>query len=294
MLKTGEFAALGAALCWTICSIAFESASRKTGSLPVNFLRIFIAFIFMGIILSFKKISFIPIEATNNAWFFLSVSGIIGFVIGDQLLFKSFTIIGSKIAMIIMTFVPPCTVILGSIFLNEYLTTYKLLAIAITIIGILIVILNKKTDFKLDNKKKHIGFLFAFIGAVSQASGMILAKTGLENIEAYTGTQIRLIGGLIGFIPLILFTRSYKNIINAIKNIPAFKTILFGTVITLIGVMLSLVSIQNTYTGISATLMAVSPIMMIPATYIAFKQKTNFIEILGASIGLIGIAILFN
>lgn len=295
MLKIGEFSALITAVCWTICAIAFESASKKTSALAVNFLRLFIAFLVIGLILVFKSSHFIPYQLSSNAWIYLSISGIIGFVLGDQLLIKSFTMIGSKLAIIIMTLVPPTTAVLGFIFLDEVLSLVKVLGITITICGILVVILNKKSNFMLNTNKKYLGYFYAFIGAISQATGIILSKFGLEGIDAISATQIRLSAGLLVFIPILLISKNYKLIIEAVKNRVAFNHILIGTVVgPIIGVVLSLVSIQYTKTGIAATLMAVSPILMIPATVIAFKQKTNYIEIIGALVGLAGIAILFN
>ena len=38
MIGRGEIAALGAAGCWTVSSLAFESASKRVGSLAVNVL----------------------------------------------------------------------------------------------------------------------------------------------------------------------------------------------------------------------------------------------------------------
>lgn len=295
MFRIGEFSALITAVCWTICSIAFESASKKTSALAVNFLRLFIAFLVIGLFLFFRSSHFVPYELPANSWIYLSISGIIGFVLGDQLLIKSFTMIGSKLAIIIMTLVPPATAILGFIFLKEVLSFVKVLGIVITIAGILVVILNKKSNFMINTNKRYLGYFYAFIGAISQATGIILSKFGLEGIDAISATQIRLSAGLLAFIPILLISKNYKLIIDAVKNRVAFNHILIGTVVgPIIGVVLSLVSIQYTKTGIAATLMAVSPILMIPATVIAFKQKTNYLEILGALIGLTGIAILFN
>lgn len=36
----GEIAALATAICWTVTAVCFESASKKVGSLAVNFIRL--------------------------------------------------------------------------------------------------------------------------------------------------------------------------------------------------------------------------------------------------------------
>jgi len=45
----GELAALLTAVFWTITALAFESASRKVGSLSVNLLRLVTAFVFLSV-----------------------------------------------------------------------------------------------------------------------------------------------------------------------------------------------------------------------------------------------------
>ena len=97
----GEIAALGTALSWTITAMAFEVASKRLGAITVNLLRLFLAFIFLGILNWFVRGTFLPLDASSHAWIWLSVSGLIGFVLGDLFLFQSFTIVGSRVSMLI-------------------------------------------------------------------------------------------------------------------------------------------------------------------------------------------------
>ncbi|MDD3079150.1 MAG: hypothetical protein PHH37_08605 [Paludibacter sp.] len=45
----GEFAGLGVAVCWTMSALFFEKAGNRIGSLSVNFIRLFLAIIFLGL-----------------------------------------------------------------------------------------------------------------------------------------------------------------------------------------------------------------------------------------------------
>src|SRR5512145_1229191 len=127
----GELAALLVAVFWAITALAFESASRKVGSLPVNIIRLVIGMLFLTLLNFVIRGMPLPADASAHNWIWLSVSGFIGFVIGDFFLLKSFTIIGSWFAMLIMTLAPPMAAIFGWIILDEHLS---MLAIA----GILI------------------------------------------------------------------------------------------------------------------------------------------------------------
>ena len=103
----GEFSALLVAVFWAVSALAFESASKSIGSLPVNIIRLVLAMLFLSIFSQIKFGYFFPLHASHNQWIWLSLSGFIGFVFGDLCLFKAFTVIGSRYSMLIMTLAPP-------------------------------------------------------------------------------------------------------------------------------------------------------------------------------------------
>ncbi|WP_291857534.1 EamA family transporter, partial [Marinilabilia sp.] len=103
----GELAALVTAICWTATSMAFESAGKKVGSLSVNLIRLLMALVLLGIFTTITRGHFWPVAAGIHAWFWLSLSGLVGFVIGDLLLFQAFVVIGARVSMLIMALTPP-------------------------------------------------------------------------------------------------------------------------------------------------------------------------------------------
>ena len=60
-----------------------------------------------------------------------------------------------------------------------------------------------------------------------------------------------------------------------------------------LGVSFSLLAVQNTQAGIAATLMAISPVLIIAPAIILFKEKVNWKEVLGAVITVGGIMLFF-
>ena len=85
----GEIAALLTALCWTITAMAFESAGKRVGALSLNLIRLVIGLVFLSIYNGFVNGEIFP-TATNYQWFWLALSGLIGFVLGDLFLFRAF------------------------------------------------------------------------------------------------------------------------------------------------------------------------------------------------------------
>ena len=222
---TGEIAALGVAICWTLSALFFQKAGDKIGSLSVNIIRLSMAFVFLGITTLFTRGLFLPTDATMHQWLWLGLSGIIGFFLGDLFLFKSYSVIGSRTAALIMSFAPMLTAIIGWFFLDEKLTGMNILAIVISLTGIVIAIANKKMRLNIPFK----GFMLAFGGATGQALGIILSKKGMGDYDPVAATQIRAIFGLISFVALITFLGRWGKIREAARHKSGMRSVVVGS-----------------------------------------------------------------
>jgi drug/metabolite transporter (DMT)-like permease len=291
----GEFAALFTAFCWTATALAFESASNRVGSIAVNLIRLLLAFIFLSLFSLFTRGMILPFDASSSAWIWLSISGLVGFVLGDFFLFESYTIIGSRISMLIMTLVPPITALISWFMLGETMTLFNLIGMALTISGIVLVIFKREIgEMKFSINHSLKGILFAFIGAVGQAVGLVFSKVGMGSYNAFAATQIRIITGVIGFAIVISIWKKWRNVGEAVKNAPAMKRIFTGSVFgPFLGVSFSLYAVQHTSAGIASTIMAIVPILIIPPSLIFMKQKVTVKEIIGAIISVGGVALFF-
>jgi drug/metabolite transporter (DMT)-like permease len=291
----GVFAALSAALCWTVTAVAFESAGKKVGSISVNLIRLVFAFILLSIFNLFTRGMILPIDASGSTWIWLSISGIIGFVIGDLFLFQAYVEIGSRISMLLMSTVPPITAITGFLIMGERITSLGIIGMITTIIGIALVILTKgSTDKKVKFSHPIKGLIYAFIGALGQAFGLVFSKFGMGSYNPFAATQIRIIAAIIGFSIVISVTRNWGKLYIAFKDTKAMKHISVGSFFgPFIGVSLSLLAVQHAPTGIVSTITSITPILLIPVSIIMFKEKIYSKEILGALISLIGISLLF-
>ena len=291
----GEFAALLVAFFWTITALAFESASRRLGSLAVNLLRLIIGFIFLSIFVLFYRGMILPLDASGENWLWLTLSGLVGFVFGDLFLFKSYTIIGSRFAMLIMTLVPPVTAFFGWLIMGEKLKPMHYLGMALTFTGIAMAIFNRNgKGEKLSLKLAPSGILYAFGGAVGQALGLVLSKKGLTDYDPFAATQIRIITGIIGFAVLVTVMKRWNNIREALLNKAGMKTLSLGAFFgPFLGVSFSLVAVKFTEAGIASTIMALVPIFIIAPAVMLYKEKVTAAEITGAIISVAGVALFF-
>lgn len=291
----GEIAALITAVCWTITATAFELAGKKVGSLSVNYIRLLIAFVLIGLFTTVTRGMFLPLDATSKAWFWLSLSGLIGFVIGDLFLFQAYVEIGSRISMLIMALVPPITGLLGYITMGELLTALNLIGMSITISGIALVVLVRNPEGKTLKFSHSVkGISYAFIGALGQSLGLILSKIGMGNYNPFAATQIRIISGIIGFTVAFFVMKRWDKLKEAIKNKNAMKYISLGSVFgPFLGVSFSLLAIQHTTTGVASTITSIVPVLIIPSSIFILKEKVYPKEIFGAVITVVGVSLLF-
>jgi drug/metabolite transporter (DMT)-like permease len=291
----GEFAALLTAFFWTVTSLAFESAANKIGSLTVNIIRLVIGLTFLSIYNIISRGILFPFDASAYNWIWLSLSGLIGFVFGDLFLFKSYTVIGSRFSMLIMTLVPPITALFSWIMIGEKLRFLHLIGMTLTLSGIALAIFSRNgKGEKLSLKLAPKGIMFALGGVVGQALGLVLSKIGLTDYDPFAATQIRVIAGIIGFSILITFMSRWGSVFQGLTNRPGLGLTTLGAFFgPFLGVSFSLVSVKYTEAGIASTIMALVPVLIIAPAVVLYRQKVTFAEILGAIISVAGVAVMF-
>lgn len=286
----GEVAGLSVSVCWTMSALYFEKAGTRIGSLSVNIIRLFLAVVFLGLTTFITRGLLLPLDATPYQWFWLGLSGFIGFYLGDMVLFKSYSVIGARTAALIMSLAPMMTAVIGWFFLDETLTFKNILAILISVGGIMIAIVNRNVRLNIPLK----GFLLAFGGALGQAVGLILSKKGMGEYDAVAATQIRAIFGLVSFAVMITVMGRWGKISLALKDRKGMKGVTVGAFFgPFIGVALSLFAIQHTKTGIASTLMALVPVFIIWPSAVMFDEKIKPQHIIGAVVSMIGVSLFF-
>ena len=202
----GEFAALLTTLFWTITALAFETASKRIGSMHVNLLRLGLATLLLSVFSFFYRGLLLPLDADIHTWIWLAVSGIVGFIIGDYCLFRAYVITGARVAMLMMTLAPVFAAFTAWIMLGEVMSGKSMLAMIITLSGIALVIFTRTQNSSsgvAKNKRKYSmsypikGVVFGIIAAAGQGVGLVLSKFGMRNYDPFAASHIRVITGFI-------------------------------------------------------------------------------------------------
>lgn len=291
----GETAALLTAFCWAANALLFEDAGKRVGSIAVNLIRLFLGLLFLSVFTWVGRGRLLPLDASMHSWLWLSLSGLVGVVLGDLMLFEAFVVAGARVSMLVMCLVPVLTAIISWVLLAETMVPLEIAGMIVTITGVGLVIFERQNGSRLW-KFRHpvVGVLLAFGGAVGQAVGLVLSKFGMQDYNAFAATQIRLIAGCAGFIPLVFIMRKWEKIFSACKNKTALRNIAAGSFTgPFLGISLSLLALQYTRAGIASTIMAIAPVIIIPFSMCFFNDKVTRLEVFGAFISIAGVGVYF-
>lgn len=293
MQYIGEIAGVATALSWTATALFFQQASRRIGSLVVNLLRLVLAAIFYMVYTKISHDVYFP-QVSLHAWTFLGVSSIIGFVLGDFFLFKSYEYISSRTSMLVFSIAPPISAVLGWVMLDERLTVMNIVGMLVVLLGVCFVILYRKHDNV--EKKAHAkrGVVYAALGAVGQGVGSVFSKIGMADYDPFVASQVRVIVGIAGFLVVITAMKRWPLVKKSFSDAKGLRYTTLGAFFgPFLGVGLAMVSFKFIPVGIAATLMSTMPVFILAPSAIFLNEKLTFREVIGAFVAVGGILIFF-
>ena len=266
------------------------------GPVLVNVSRLILAALYL---LTVVLIARIDTRLSTAQFFYLGISGVIGFAIGDTFLFQAFQKLGARITMLVMSLAPAVAAVLAYVLLGEGVSTIGAVGITVTILGICFVIL-ERTDLNGDAPRVHLtsaGLALALLAAAGQGSGLVFAKMAFRegSVNGFAATLVRILASLAVLLPATLIAGKYRHPIEIFRRDgKSFLLMVVGSVFgPFLGVTGSLIAIQYTSVGIAATLMATTPILMLPLVRMIHKERLGWRAFAGSFVAVAGVAVLF-
>jgi drug/metabolite transporter (DMT)-like permease len=315
--QVGELAALGTAMLWTLSTLAWTSAGRHIGALPVSFIRLGITCIFlMGYGLLVRGVC-LPTDAAPRTWLLLTAAGFFGFFQADLCLFKSFLLIGPRLSLLVQSLVPPLTVLISWVLRGDRLTLSQWVGMGVTLMGVVWVVLEEpdqgdrpqdETSATLGNvegqdqdqfdrpdrtRPMGWGLFLALLAAIGQAVGSVLSKEGIGDYDAGAATFIRVIGALVGYVLLVTIFRRWATVVSATRRIRIMGLLALGALVgPFLGVVLYLEALRRCHAGVVTTIVATMPVLILPFVILLYREKVSLRAAGGALIAVAGVALL--
>ena len=295
-LQQGELAAVGTALLWTLSAVAWTLAGRQVGALVVSFVRLLVASLLLGAHGLLLRGMVLPCDASRETWQVLGVSGFLGFFLADLCLFKAFLLIGPRLSLLLYSLTPPLAAVGAWAALGQPLSGRSWLAMGVTLAGVAWVLSERPAAaHAVPSSARWRGIVCGLSAAALQAGSSVLAQRGLGDYDAVAATFIRVLGGLIGFLPLIGLARRGPDVLAALRNRHVMGIVFCGAFVgPYVGVVLFMIALRHCHAGIVTTIVATMPVLILPFSVLLFREHVTPRAALGAVLSVIGVGLLVS
>jgi drug/metabolite transporter (DMT)-like permease len=299
----GELAALATAICWTGSSLFFALATRRAGGIPTNQFRL-LAAVPCLLVLHQVLLGTLWPGLSGERLGLLVASGLAGLVIGDIGYFYALGAIGPRLGSVLMATWPAMATAITWAFLGDRPSLAMAAGIVVTMGGVVLVLLRGRDgvawNADLAPGKRNLAMAGALLGALGQAVGSVLvgaaAAPGADAPAGVPGLScalVRMVAAAVGITLVALLQGqgfAWRAVVVDRRALgAALGGMVFGPVL---GVWLSMVALAHARIGIAATLMATTPVFMMPVARFVYGARIGFLGAVGTVLAVLGVGLL--
>ncbi len=293
----GEAAALATAVLWTLSSLAWTSAGRFVGAVQVSFIRLMITVIFLVVYGQLVRGLPLPTDAPADVWLILGLSGFVGFFVTDLCLFKAYLLIGPRLSLLILSLSPPVASLLSAAVLGDWLSAKDWAAMAVTLVGVAWVVFERPDTSRrlhyVQPQQYRFGIVLAVLASLGHAAALVLSKRGIGTYDPFAATFIRIIGSLVGYMPLMTILGRWPGTIRALSHGRSMFILTLGAFVgPFLGVAMYMIAVRHAQAGIVATIIATMPVLILPFVILLYREKVSIRAAAGAVLSVIGVGLL--
>lgn len=205
----------------------------------------------------------------------LIVAGLTGITIYYILENNGLMRISANDASIIVAMLPVFAAIIEKFILRKKLSLITVLGIALSIIGVFLVIGAKLEGGSL------IGYLLMFLSAISFAIYIVVTKPLFQKYSDITIAFYQSIIGCIGFIPFLFF----EEVKWELMDLNILINFLFLAIIcSAIANYIYLYALNNTSVSVASIFLNLIPVVTFISSFIIYDEKLSGIQLFGALI----------
>jgi drug/metabolite transporter (DMT)-like permease len=292
----GEIAGLATSVFFALTSIIFASTGRLVGSQVTNRIRLIFAFVYLVIVNVTLFGEPLPFSADSSRWIWLGLSGVIGLSFGDAFYFQSLISIGPRLGSLLLSMAPIFGSLIAWVFFGETLTLLQITGIVLALSGIAWVVMSHEEPPNTPHGYTRRGVFFGVLAGLGQAAGLVLSKQGMYGeFSPFQANAIRMFTAMLVIWAWTFIQGKAGSTFAILREKPqAIRLLALGALVgPLLGVSSSLFAVQHTEVGVASTLMALPPVILLPVSYFAFKEKIGWQAVAGTILAIAGVAVLF-
>ena len=294
-------------MIWSFSALFFSAAARRVGASPVNLIRLVAATVLLATMVVVSGVASRPPAAQVVL---LALSGVVGLALGDAAWFRALRILGARRSSLVSPLWPVFSAMAAFPLLGEVVGPLDLLGMAAALGGVLWVQGGGDPGSEVEGSFRR-GLLFGVLACLGQAVGYVLAKPGLGvvppgsflgdivgpspvPVDPLFGTLIRMSAGTAWVLASETLRGGFVESRAALGDRRGVWLILGGTVSgPVLGVWMSLVALRYAgNTAIASTLLAMSPLFVIPLVRVVYGTPITLRAVVGSVIAIGGVALL--
>lgn len=298
----GNAFALGGATVWAVSSLLF--ARTRLSPFALNFGKNAVALLAFLATLAWLTRGTTMFRADASIVATLAVSSLIGLVLGDWCHFRALRLLGPRKALVLETFAPVFAAAIAFLWRGETLTPTQLGGIGATVFGVVLVVGEPHgVERSLTARERWIGGAFGVLAALGQASGATLSKVAIVALEsapdasphaALEASTWRLVVAVTCGLAIATVARRPRHEAHEIVTRRQWPILVPAALLaTYAGVWCSLLAFQHAPVAVASTLLALSPVLILPLARWTLQEKLSLRAIAGALISVAGCAALF-
>jgi len=287
--------------------VCANRTARVMGSMEANFWRLALATCFLGA----WAFTFGGGLSGSGLSFFL-LSGFIGFGLGDLALFRALPLIGAQLsALLTHCLATPLAAGIEWLWMGTTLTLPQIVAAGV-ILGGVSVALTPSAQPAIPRSQFSLGICFGTLAALGQGLGAVLSRKAFEvaqangeSMDGITAGYQRIIAGVaVAAIPVLLTRgRALGNALRETREEDRRRArekwraagpwlVLNALVGPALGIACYQWALKTTQAGIVLSIVATTPLVVIPLARIAEGEKPSVRSLVGSSIAVLGVVLL--
>jgi len=300
----GLFAATTAAFFWAISVVMYRRIGRLMPPIMLNMSKGLFAALILAVVVGvqWRATGQPPTNMPMRLILLMALSGVIGIGLGDSLLFAGLNRMGARRMLLLFTINPAITAVVAWALMDEPLTVWQVLGIAMTVGGVAWVIAERATG-KTDGHVDLLGVLFGIGAASCQAAGVLISRYVFERGEMTPASSawLRLAAGGLFLLLCLPMDKLLKDPGGEAHHHPTDPTrrqaIIMFTIALMLGTVGGIWLMQTAIkesgrVGVASTLLSTSPLFVLPIAALLGEHISRR-AVLGALITVGGIAMLY-
>ena len=300
-------AGLFSAAAWGVASLLFarflrdQKGSRLPSAAGANLFKNSLAFCVF--LCSWPLFGGALPGATVGFW--LLLSGVLGFSLGDSFYFAAMQRCGVQTAAMMNQLNVPLAALMGYVWKDQNLSLATMASMGVAMAGIVLVI---SDPVPLAGRGRaaayRTGIFFGLLNAVTIALGIFVGHVGIENVDIMPGTLMRMLGGIAGAFLVAPLWGYLARALGAVDESPAqevrdlvkpyrqrswHKPLILASIAgSVVGLLPYHVALRELPSGVSATLFATTPLFTLPLGRV-FGERFGPRSVIGTLIGFVGV-----